>query len=158
MFKFNTSLHYSLVNCTFHYSQQKSINQVKCSSLLAWPLMSYTFFIVQCVHCINLHCSHAAIYVIYSDVSFAFGRKHWAIMSRAGKSMIYQLKKSQNCVKAAIAFACNNCNWQLLYAAIANYNFCMHCCNWQLLFVLLQVTTIVSTIALCMYTSSSHFL
>ena len=27
-------------------------------------------------------------------------------------------KKSQNCVKAAIAFACRNCKWQLLYALL----------------------------------------
>ena len=46
-------------------------------------------------------------------------------------------------------FVCNNCKWQLLYATIVNDNFCMHYCNWHLLFVLLQVTTIVSTIAVC---------
>ena len=27
-------------------------------------------------------------------------------------------EKSQNCVKAAIAFVCNNCKWQLLYALL----------------------------------------
>ena len=45
-----------------------------------------------------------------------------------------------------------------MYATIANCNFCMHYCNWQLLFVLLQVTTIVCTIAVFMHISSSPFL
>ena len=67
-------------------------------------------------------------------------------------------QKSQKCVKATIAFVYNNCKWQLLYATNANDYFCMHYCNWQLLFVLLQVTTIVSTIAVCMHISSSTFL
>ena len=58
-------------------------------------------------------------------------------------------KKSQNCVKAAIAFACTTCKRPLLFAlfqlitfvcttAIENIsststivNFCMHYCNYQ---------------------------
>ena len=44
-------------------------------------------------------------------------------------------------LKIESAFVCNNCKWQLLYAIIANDNFCKHHCNWQVLFVLLQVIT-----------------
>ena len=45
-------------------------------------------------------------------------------------------QKSQNCVKAAIAFVCNYSKWQLLFATFANAKFCLHYFNWQLLFVL----------------------
>ena len=46
-------------------------------------------------------------------------------------------QKSQNCVKAAIAFVCKNCKWQLLYA-------------------LLPLTTFVYTIAFVNYNRNKN--
>ena len=82
------------------------------------------------------------------------------------------MKKSQNCVKAVIAFVCTTCKRQLLLTllqlitfiyitAIENIlcttpigNFCMFYCNCQLFYgtiannVRLQLTTFVCTIAI----------
>ena len=53
-----------------------------------------------------------------------------------------QLKKSQNWVKAAIAFVCTTCKRQLLFALLQNITFvctfakdifCLHFCNWKLI-------------------------
>ena len=65
-------------------------------------------------------------------------RKLWRKDSKSAKVV---RKKSQNCVKAAIAIVCKK---------IANDNFCMHCCNWQLLFALLLLTIFVCmTFSVC---------
>ena len=51
---------------------------------------------------------------------------------------VYMKEKSQNCVKAAIAFVCTTCKRQLMFAllqlvtfvyTIANNDFCMYYCD-----------------------------
>ena len=55
-------------------------------------------------------------------------------------SNLCRYEKSQNCVKAAIAFVCTTCKKETSFVCIiAVDNFCLHYCNWQLFYALLQL-------------------
>ena len=61
----------------------------------------------------NSYCSFDAIlrFLLFGAIV-----DHFLGCGRVKKLAI--LEKSQNCVKAAIAFVCKNCKWQLLYALL----------------------------------------
>ena len=56
--------------------------------------------------------------------SFETGLREGTILPK----VIYRIKKSQNCGKAAIAFVCTTCKRQLLFALL-QLIFCKHFCN-----------------------------
>ena len=59
-----------------------------------------------------------------------------------------QHKKSQNCVKAAIAFVCTSGKEKTFVCTIAIDNFCLQYYNLQFFYALLQILTFACNIAI----------
>ena len=55
--------------------------------------------------------------------------KYTCTLSVHNYCTLWMLKKSQNCVKAAIAFVCTICKRRTFVCTFAIDNFCLHFCN-----------------------------